>query len=554
VAGKTTDIVVSALAEWNGKALTKGQKDISAFDKGIKKLGKTFAAVFGTAAILNYSKNAVNAFQKDQAAAKALEVQLNNTGYAFSAPGVELYIANLEKMYGVLDDQLRPAFQSLLTASGSLIQSQKALNIALDVSAATGKSVEEVSAAIAKGYTGQTTALGRLGAGIQKTTLASGDMNLILEELGNKFAGQATARLDTYAGKIDLLQGSANRASETIGKGLLDSLSMLGKDQNIGNLGTAMEKVAQTIANVVVGLAAILGKVVSIGTAIFDKLHLDSIVGFLYKFSGISFLANLGKTEANKPSSNFSYSLGTGAAGEIAKAQELKILKEKNTVNKQLLATDKAKLALNDLAKKFDVDRINLVTALNAATDEETKLRLKSQLALLDQDAALAKKYNAELEGVAALNALNAATKGLTLQMGASISDIQKYLAASAVTYSKSISSGMAPTVAPDAITASQVNAYLATKATEITADTQSYLEKLRTTVKDGYAVPSVTDFYGSLTGIANSQPQQSVNNNITITAQGSILALQDLDQAIADAMLRIQRQNGTLTPAGYLP
>jgi hypothetical protein len=554
VAGKTTDIVVSALAEWNGKALAKGQKDISAFDKGITKLGKTFAAVFGTAALLNYSKNAVKAFMADEKAAKALEVQLQNLGYGLSAPGVELYIANLERMYGVLDDQLRPAFQTLITASGSLTASQKALDVALNVSAATGKSVEEVSAALAKGFSGQTTALSRLGAGLDKTTLASGDMNKIMDELSAKFNGQAAARLDTYAGKMDLLQASAARASETIGKGILDSLTIIGNDSSIDDLTKSMESLATSISDVTVGFAGLIKGLTDIVNSDAFPL-LEALVWVFQNTSGIGLLGKKGKKDKQKAEgSGWTYDNTGSVAAAQAKAAELKILKEKNAVNKQILATDKAKLALNDLAKKFDLDRINLVTALNAATDEETKLRLKSQLALLDQDAALAKKYNAELEAAAALNALNIATRGLTLQMGASISDIQKYLAASAVTYSKSISSGMAPTVAPDAITASQVNAYLATKATEITADTQSYLEKLRTTVKDGYAVPSVTDFYGSLTGIANSQPQQSVNNNITITAQGSILALQDLDQAIADAMLRIQRQNGTLTPAGYLP
>jgi len=148
---KTTDVVVSALAEWNGKALKKAQKDVSAFDKSIKTLAKSFAGVFAASKLLSYSKNAINAFVADEKAAKSLEVQLNNLGYSFSAPGVELYIGNLQKMYGVLDDQLRPAFQTLITASGSLTQSQKALEVALNVSAATGKSVEEVSAALAPG-------------------------------------------------------------------------------------------------------------------------------------------------------------------------------------------------------------------------------------------------------------------------------------------------------------------------------------------------------------------------------------------------------------------
>ena len=117
------NVVVSAIATFNGKALTKGQKQIKSFEKSVKHLGRTLGISLGAAAIVNFSKKAIDAFVKDEAAAKSLETQLKNTGYAFSAPDVELYIANLQKMYGVLDDQLRPAFQTLLTASGSITKS-----------------------------------------------------------------------------------------------------------------------------------------------------------------------------------------------------------------------------------------------------------------------------------------------------------------------------------------------------------------------------------------------------------------------------------------------
>jgi hypothetical protein len=551
---KTTDIVVSALAEWNGKALTKGQKDITSFDKGIKKLGKTFAAVFGAAALINYSKNAIKAFAADEKAAKALEVQLQNLGYGLSAPGVELYIASLQKMYGVLDDDLRPAFQSLITASGSLAQSQRALDVALNISAATGKSLEEVSSALAKGFQGQTKGIAGLAAGIDKATLASGDMNKILDELNAKFAGQAAARLDTYAGKMDALKVASSNASEIIGKSLIESLQALSGSTDIQTVTSQMEAFATEVGFAISEIAKLIGL---LNTPIVAGKGILGILGELIFPGGNPFrqAAKIRDKDKKYPGgSGFTYDNSGSVAAAQARAAELKNLKEKNRVNAQLLAVDKAKLALSDLAKKFDVERLGLQAALNTATDEETKLRIKAQLALLDQDAALAKKYNAELEAAAGLNALNAATRGLTLQMGASISDIQKYLAASSVQVAQYQAMGAVPSAAPDAITASQVNAYLANKATEITADTQSYLEKLRTTVKDGYTVPSVTDFYGSLTGIANSQPQQNVNNNIYVTAQGSILALQDLDQAIQDAMLRIQRQNGTVNPAGYLP
>jgi hypothetical protein len=231
----------------------------------------------------------------------------------------------------------------------------------------------------------------------------------------------------------------------------------------------------------------------------------------------------------------------------------LKNLKERNRLNAQLLAQDKSKLALNDLAKKFDTERLGLQQALASATDEETKLRIRAKIALLDQDAALAARYNKELEAAAALNTLNIATKALTLQIGASVSDIQKYLSASMANYQKYISTGTTPDKAPDKTTAEIVNEYLAQKAEDVTANTASYLEKRRTKVKAGYDIPTVESFFGGLSSMATSLPSSNVNNQVEINVAGSILALQDFDKAIEDAMLRIQRQNGQLNPAGSI-
>ncbi len=196
------NLIVSAVSTFDNKGLKKGKKELTAFEQTVNKLGKTFASVFAARKLLAFSRNAVNAFMADEKAAKSLQIQLENTGNAFAIPSVEYYIANLQKVTGVLDDQLRPAFQQLLTATGSITKSQDALNTALNVSAATGRSLTEVSAALTRGFSGNTTGLSRLGAGINKATLKTGDMDKILGELNNKFAGQAQARLTTYAGKI----------------------------------------------------------------------------------------------------------------------------------------------------------------------------------------------------------------------------------------------------------------------------------------------------------------------------------------------------------------
>ena len=102
------NLIVSAVSTFDNRGLKKGQKEIGAFDKTLKTLGKTFAGVFGAQKLLSFSKNAVKAFMADEKAAKSLEIQLQNTGNAFAIPSVEYYIANLQKVTGVLDDQIRP--------------------------------------------------------------------------------------------------------------------------------------------------------------------------------------------------------------------------------------------------------------------------------------------------------------------------------------------------------------------------------------------------------------------------------------------------------------
>lgn len=369
------NLIFSILSEYNGKGLAKGKKDVLSFEKSIKNLGKALGVTFSAAAIVNFSKKTISAFMADEKAAKSLELQLKNTGYAFSAPDVEYYIANLQKMYGVLDDQLRPAFQTLLTASGSITKSQRALSTALNVSAATGKSVEEVSAAMAKGFSGQTTALTRLGAGLDKTTLASGDMNKILDELDTKFSGQALARLETYAGKMDQLKVATANASEIIGKDLLDSLSAFSKDDSLSGFSDLLS-----------GLAT---KLSALDSAVF---------GFAAKLAGIK-----------KQGVNFTYSLGAGAGVEIAKAKELAIIKKTNSARALELANLNKKTAVDALKDKFDLERIGLTAALNSATDDETKLRIRAQLAILDNNEALAKKILAEMNGIKAVDAFSSA-------------------------------------------------------------------------------------------------------------------------------------------------
>jgi hypothetical protein len=89
------------------------------------------------------------------------------------------------------------------------------------------------------------------------------------------------------------------------------------------------------------------------------------------------------------------------------------------------IAALKAKTEVDKLRDKFDVERIGLMKALGEATDAETKLRLEAKIAILDNNEALAKKINAELEAAQKAKELADAFGGAASQLTAQIAKMQ---------------------------------------------------------------------------------------------------------------------------------
>jgi hypothetical protein len=77
-----------------------------------------------------------------------------------------------------------------------------------------------------------------------------------------------------------------------------------------------------------------------------------------------------------------------------AKADELSMLSAKNKLTKEEAQMKKDQAALDKLKEKFDLERIGLNAALNQATDEETKARIRAQIAILDETGKTAQAAN----------------------------------------------------------------------------------------------------------------------------------------------------------------
>lgn len=395
------NVVVSALATWNGKALKKAKQDVDVFSKQVKDLGRVFGVTFSAAAIINFSKKAIKAFSDDQAAAKRLELQLINTGNAFRVDEVEGYIQSLEKTNAILID-LRGPFQTLLNLTGSVELAQRSLEAALNISAGTGETLNTVVSAIASGIRGQTKAIKNLNTGIDANIIATGDMNKIMEALEKRFSGQSAARLDTYAGKMDVLKKGGEEATKAIGEGLVDALTILSKDQSVKSLADGFENLGDNIAYATVEMAKLIKAFSDLVSGpqfkaglLATGLLLSARTGNPKFFVGaMGVVGSSGALELATKDFSSKASANNANQRENRLNQAFRTSIKYRTVENNLI---KARTELDKLSEKFDTDRIGLMKALNEATDAETKLRIQAKLAILDNNEALAKKYNAEL-------------------------------------------------------------------------------------------------------------------------------------------------------------
>jgi len=356
----------------------KADKSLKSLIKSTKSFGLTSKLSIGAASVALgvYTKKSVAAALADEKAQKSLTQTLKNLGLAYSTVGVTNYIDSLQRATGVSEDELRPAFQKLVLVLGDVGKAQSALSLAMDISAGTGKDLSAVSMALAKGYSGQTTALSRLGAGLDKTLLASGDMEAITAQLSKLFAGQALTAAKTYSGQMAILQVSAQEASETIGFALINSLIELGGQDGAKNLAAQMEATATATAEVIAGLTVMAAKLKALpvigdvggGTSI-----LGAIVNGLRALGRASNEAKISKSDANV----FDRGLNNRAL-DLA----TKIVAKK----KEAAKIDKTAAANKKLQGMFDIDAIQIAAALKGNISELDRKSLLAMQALKTED------------------------------------------------------------------------------------------------------------------------------------------------------------------------
>ena len=300
MAGPSRTLKLSILGDVDNlvKSLKTGESATNNYTKTLgdfaKKAAVAFAAVAGAATAFAVSsiKNAL----ADEAAQRKLEETLRATTTANEAQikSVGDWIDKTSIAIGVTDDNLRPAFARLVRSTNDVEEAQKLVNLALDISAATGKPLETVANALGKAYDGNAASLGRLGLGLDATILKGGDTDKIFQTLTTTFGNFAENEAESTEAQFRRVGIAVDEAKESIGAALLPiverlaaflintavpnlntfiqaltgkgSLAEATENGTLGafNFGKMVEKVIKTVYNfrgVLIATAAVIGGV-----------------------------------------------------------------------------------------------------------------------------------------------------------------------------------------------------------------------------------------------------------------------------------------------------
>jgi metal-dependent amidase/aminoacylase/carboxypeptidase family protein len=385
-----SDIVINIASQFTGKkAFKQADTATEKLNKSVKKLASAIGLAYGTTAVIAFGKASVRAAAADQKAQQQLALALKNVGLGRDASSSEAYIQRLQSEFGVVDDKLRPAYQTLAVATRDTEQSQKLLNLALDISASTGKDLSSVTAALSKAFLGNNTALSKLGVGISKADLKAKSFDDVVGQLTTTFAGSATAAANTFQGSIDKLGVASSNVKEIIGTGLIDALKNLGQDTSISELATNMEKTATYLADVIRGVGTLSSKLKDIPVLGGLNVGMIPIVGSyieLLRKAGTKTAELTSADNAHLKSLQNAYKIGTktltnSKALTKETTAQLKAAKLKNAV-------DKANAALGAGADVFDMDQIQLNAALINQAQQLGNATNAAQILAISNDIA----------------------------------------------------------------------------------------------------------------------------------------------------------------------
>ena len=222
---RTLKLSILAETKQLSDSLKSSSKDVESFGDKVTDFGKKAALAFAAAgaAAGAFAYKSIQNAAADEGAQRKLTETLQKTTSATNEQiaAVGAFIDKTSIAIGVTDDELRPAFSRLARSTNDVQKAQDLLNLALDISSATGKPLEAVANALGKAYDGNAASLGKLGLGIDQSILKSKDFDSIFKNLTGTFGGFAANEAQTTEKSFVRIKIAIDEAQERIGAALL---------------------------------------------------------------------------------------------------------------------------------------------------------------------------------------------------------------------------------------------------------------------------------------------------------------------------------------------
>jgi hypothetical protein len=222
---RTLKLSILAETKQLSDSLKSSSKDVETFGDKVTDFGKKAALAFAAAgaAAGAFAYKSIQNAAADEAAQRKLTETLQKTTAAtdLQIAAVGGWIDKTSIAIGVTDDELRPAFSRLARSTNDVQKAQDLLNLALDISSATGKPLEAVANALGKAYDGNAASLGKLGLGIDQSILKSKNFDDIFQNLTGTFGGFAANEAQTTEKSFVRIKIAIDEAQERIGAALL---------------------------------------------------------------------------------------------------------------------------------------------------------------------------------------------------------------------------------------------------------------------------------------------------------------------------------------------
>ena len=224
-------INIPIISSLDGDGFKKAITQLKALETNSERAGfiagKAFLpAVAAMGALTAAAGYSIKAAVEDSAAQAQLAKTLQNVVGATDAQvaATEKQISAMQMATGVADDQLRPAYASLVLGTKDLATANEALQLAMDISAGTGTDLASVSDALAKAYGGNFKALRQLSPELYAMIKDGADLETVMATLAKTFGGSAAVAANTAEGKFKRLGVALGEVQESIGLALLPAV------------------------------------------------------------------------------------------------------------------------------------------------------------------------------------------------------------------------------------------------------------------------------------------------------------------------------------------